>query len=40
MLDLYEGMPHVFQALAPWIPETETSIRRATVFFDAHIGKR
>jgi acetyl esterase/lipase len=40
VLDLYEGMPHVFQALAPEIPETATSMRRAAVFFDTHLAKR
>lgn len=40
VLDLYEGMPHVFQALAPSIPETATSIKRASEFFDVHLKKR
>lgn len=40
VLDLYEGMPHVFQALAPTIPETTTSMRRAAAFFDTHLAKR
>ena len=40
VLDLYEGMPHVFQALAPNIPETATSIKRAAKFFDAHLAAR
>lgn len=40
VLDLYEGMPHVFQALAPAIPETATSMKRAAEFFDAHLAER
>lgn len=40
VLDLYEGMPHVFQALAPAIPETTTSMTRAAAFFDTHLAKR
>ncbi len=40
VLDLYEGMPHVFQALIPNTPETATSISRAAAFFDAHLTKR
>lgn len=39
VLDLYEGMPHVFQALLPGIPETATSMKRASDFFDAHLTK-
>ncbi len=40
VLDLYEGMPHVFQALVPDTPETATSIGRAAAFFDAHLAER
>ena len=40
VLDLYEGMPHVFQALAPGIPETATSMKRAAAFFETHLVKR
>lgn len=40
VLDLYEGMPHVFQALIPKTPETASSIKRAAGFFDAHLEKR
>ena len=32
VLDLYEGMPHAFQALAPDAPETQTAIARAAEF--------
>jgi epsilon-lactone hydrolase len=37
VLDLYEGMPHVFQALTPSSPETRTAIARAAAFFDLHL---
>ena len=40
VLDLYEGMPHVFQALAPGVPETSVSMKRAAEFFDAHLARR
>ena len=40
VLDLYEGMPHVFQALIPTSPETAVSIKRAATFFDEHLGKK
>lgn len=33
VLDLYEGMPHVFPAMAPMAPETLTAISRAAAFF-------
>lgn len=33
VLDLYEGMPHVFPAMAPTAPETLTAISRAAAFF-------
>lgn len=32
VLDLYEGMPHVFQRLAPNAPETRIGINRAAAF--------
>ena len=37
VLDLYEGMPHVFQTIAFGSPETKTSAERAAAFFDAHL---
>ena len=40
VLDLYEGMPHVFQAMAPAIPETATAMTRAATFFDTHLARR
>ncbi|SDT90151.1 alpha/beta hydrolase fold domain-containing protein [Halopseudomonas salegens] len=33
ILDIYEGMPHAFQALIPHAPETQRSITRAAAFF-------
>lgn len=33
ILDIYEGMPHAFQALIPHAPETQRSIARAASFF-------
>ncbi len=36
-LDLYEGMPHVFQGVAPNSPETRTAIARAAAFFKDHL---
>ncbi len=38
VLDLYEGMPHVWQVLVPWVPETNISIERAVAFFDQHLA--
>ena len=37
ILDIYEGMPHVWLALIPQAPETRTAIKRATDFFAAHL---
>lgn len=37
VLDLYEGMPHVFQTFAPFAPETRTANARASEFFDKHL---
>lgn len=37
VLDLYEGMPHVFQASIPNTPEARTAIARAAVFFRQHL---
>ena len=38
VLDLYEGMPHVFQASVPNTPESRTAIARAAAFFKAHLN--
>ena len=40
VLDLYEGMPHVFQGVTPDSPETRTAIGRAAAFFDQHLRSR
>ncbi|ESQ86675.1 hypothetical protein ABAC460_22875 [Asticcacaulis sp. AC460] len=37
VLDLYEGMPHGFQALAPDSPETAASLTRAADFFTRYL---
>ena len=37
MLDVYEGMPHVFISLIPQAPETRIAIKRAADFFAAHL---
>lgn len=37
VLDLYEGMPHVFQSLVPGSPETQISVDRAVQFLAAHL---
>ena len=37
VLDIYEGMPHVFMSLIPQAPETKIAIRRAADFFAAHL---
>ena len=37
VLDLYEGMPHVFQGSIPNTPETRSAISRAAAFFSLHL---
>ena len=37
VLDLYEGMPHTFQALIPDSPEAKTAFARAAAFFATHL---
>lgn len=39
VLDLYEGMPHVFQILLPQTPEAKRALSRITAFFDRHLAK-
>lgn len=39
VLDLYEGMPHVFQIGAGEFPETKIAGDRAAAFLDAHLAK-
>ena len=40
VLDLYEGMPHVFQGSVPNAPETRTAFTRAAAFFRVHLRPR
>ena len=40
ILDMYEGMPHVWQVLAPSIPETRVAIDRAVAFLHSHLPPR
>ena len=37
VLDLYEGMPHVFLGSVPDTPEARTAIARAVAFLNAHL---
>ena len=37
VLDVYEGMPHVFISLIPQAPETKIAIKRAADFFASHL---
>ncbi len=39
VLDVYEGMPHVWVSLIPQAPETKTAIKRAADFFALHLNK-
>lgn len=39
VLDVYEGMPHVFQALIPASPESRIAITRGAAFFAARLAK-
>lgn len=36
-LDVYEGLPHVFQGFVPESPEGITAMRSATAFFQQHL---
>ena len=38
-LDIYEGMPHVFQAQAPDAPESKLALAKMKEFLDQHLGK-
>ncbi len=38
-LDLYEGMPHVFQVKLPESPEVRTAIGKMDVFLQKHLGR-
>jgi acetyl esterase/lipase len=37
VLDVYEGMPHVFQSLLPGTPESDTAYARSEAFWDEYI---
>ncbi len=37
VLDVYEGMPHVWLSLIPQAPETKTAVKRASDFFALHL---
>lgn len=37
VLDLYEGMPHVFQSVVPDAPESKAAVARAVTFFDQYL---
>lgn len=39
VLDIYEGMPHVFQTVASHSPESRLAIARAATFFDTHLAR-
>jgi acetyl esterase/lipase len=39
VLDIYEGMPHVFQTLASHSPESRLAMTRAAAFFDTHLAR-
>jgi acetyl esterase/lipase len=38
-LDLYEGMPHVFQGQLPEAPESKLALRKMRAFLRLHLGK-
>jgi acetyl esterase/lipase len=38
-LDLYEGLPHVFQILAPQAPESVTALKKMDAFLARHLKK-
>jgi len=38
-LDIYEGMPHVFQVKAPQSPETATALKKMDAFLKQHLKK-
>jgi epsilon-lactone hydrolase len=40
VLDLYEGMPHVFQASIPNTPEARTALARGAAFLSGHLKSR
>jgi epsilon-lactone hydrolase len=38
-LDLYEGMPHVFQHMLPDAPESRLALEKTRRFLDVHLGR-
>jgi acetyl esterase/lipase len=38
-LDLYEGMPHVFQGQLPAAPESKLALKKMRAFLRLHLGK-
>lgn len=38
-LDLYEGMPHVFQGQLPDAPESQLALKKMREFFEKHLAK-
>jgi acetyl esterase/lipase len=38
-LDIYEGMPHVFQAQIPEAPESKLALLKMKEFLDLHFEK-
>lgn len=38
-LDIYEGMPHVFQQVLPDAPESRVAVGKMSRFLDAHLGR-
>jgi len=40
VLDLYEGMIHVFQPMAPAAPESVQAMKRVVSFWDKHLARR
>lgn len=39
-LDLYEGMIHVFQPMAPAAPESQAAFQHCVAFWDEHLKRR
>ncbi|MBE2214594.1 MAG: family 78 glycoside hydrolase catalytic domain [Opitutaceae bacterium] len=40
ILDLYEGMIHVFQPMVPDSPESQLAMRKMTAFLDEHVTRK
>jgi epsilon-lactone hydrolase len=38
-LDVYEGMPHVFQGIVPEYPESRQALEKGRRFIDRHLGR-